>query len=442
MSDFNVVNNSEFMIEKIKERPVNRRKLMKRTLITASLAVMFGLIACFTFLLLEPVISNWLYPEEEAESVEFPEDEEEMSPEDMLEDKLPVLKTPPPEPVNAQLNQEQVDEILDSVELDKSHYVQLYDMMSEYVDELSRYMVTVTSVKADYDWLENSYERTNDTSGVIIARNNRELYILTNASSIRKADKIQVSFYNGKTAEAALTGKHTEMNLAVISVSLENLGTEEELEKITVALLGSSKSLNLVGSPIVALGSPMGKTESVGYGMITAVSEGTAYADYNYDILTTDIYGSQTAQGVLFNMNGQIVGIITSTKVNLDMRNIVTAYGISDLRQLISILSAGKQVPYLGIEGISVTMEANQELQIPYGAYVTDVINNSPAMLAGIQEGDIIIGMNDVSVDEYADLEKAMYNANSGDVVKLKVMRYSQGIYKEMDMDATLKGAE
>ena len=54
-----------FMIEKIKERPVNKKKLLRRTLITASMAVIFGLVACFTFLVLEPVISNWLYPEEE-----------------------------------------------------------------------------------------------------------------------------------------------------------------------------------------------------------------------------------------------------------------------------------------------------------------------------------------------------------------------------------------
>ena len=55
---------SDFMIEKIKERPLNKKKLLRRTLTTASMAVMFGLIACFTFLLLEPVFSNWLHPEE------------------------------------------------------------------------------------------------------------------------------------------------------------------------------------------------------------------------------------------------------------------------------------------------------------------------------------------------------------------------------------------
>ena len=79
---------SGFMIEKIKERPVNKKKLLRRTIITASMAVIFGLIACVTFLLLEPVISNLLHPEEEPQIVVFPEDQQEMSPEEMLADNM------------------------------------------------------------------------------------------------------------------------------------------------------------------------------------------------------------------------------------------------------------------------------------------------------------------------------------------------------------------
>lgn len=64
----------EFIKEKVKERPLNRKKLMRRTLLTASMAVIFGLIACFTFLVLEPVFSNLLYPEEEPQQVELKEE--------------------------------------------------------------------------------------------------------------------------------------------------------------------------------------------------------------------------------------------------------------------------------------------------------------------------------------------------------------------------------
>ena len=77
---------SDFLREKMKQRPVNKKKLLRRTIVTAVLAVVFGIVACLTFLLLEPVINNWLYPPEEAKEVQFPEETitEEMNPEDML----------------------------------------------------------------------------------------------------------------------------------------------------------------------------------------------------------------------------------------------------------------------------------------------------------------------------------------------------------------------
>ena len=59
----------EFMTEKVKERPLNKRKLMRKTLMTVFMAVIFGLIACLTFSVLEPVISNWLHPQEEIEKI-------------------------------------------------------------------------------------------------------------------------------------------------------------------------------------------------------------------------------------------------------------------------------------------------------------------------------------------------------------------------------------
>ena len=108
MSDLKQNNQNDFITEKIKVRPVNKKKLIRRTIITISMAIIFGLVACVTFLVLEPVISNWLYPKKEPETqtVRFPEDKEEMSPEEMLAENLPTESpeptpepTPTPEPV-------------------------------------------------------------------------------------------------------------------------------------------------------------------------------------------------------------------------------------------------------------------------------------------------------------------------------------------------------
>ena len=450
MSDFNTINNNDFMIEKIKERPINRKKLIRRTVTTVTMALIFGLVACFTILFLEPIISDYLYPEEEAEPITFVEDEEEMKPEDMLEEKETetIIHIIQQETVNPQLDQEQVDEILEAVALDKSHYIQLYDVMSEYVAELEQYMVTVTGVEEDQDWLANSYESTSNTYGVVIKKNNKDIFILTDYNTLKKAEEIQVTFYNGKKNKAVLLGMHTEMDIAILAVSQEEYGTEEEVGLLPEAPLGSSRSLLKVGDPIVALGSPMGVMDSVGYGMITAGKEETGLVDYNYNVIMTDIYGSQYARGILFNMAGEIVGVIAPTKIGTDMRNMVMAYGISDLKQMITYLSSGKQVPYLGIKGTSVAKDAtyinenNLEEKIPDGAYVTDVIMNSPAMLDGLQKGDIITGLDEFSIRNYSDFASAMYKFESGETVEVKLMRLSQGTYKEMSINVVLAGAQ
>ena len=445
MSDFNTINNNDFMIEKIKERPINRKKLIRRTVTTVTMAVIFGLVACFTILFLEPIISDYLYPKEEPEPITFVEDEDEMKPEDMLEEKETIVQQ---EPVNPQLDQNQVNEILEAVTLDKSHYIQLHEVMSEYVAELDQYMVTVTSVKEDQDWLANSYESTSNTFGVVIKKNNKDIFILTDYNTLKKAEKIKVTFHNGKKNDAVLIGNHTEMDIAILAVSQEAYGTEEEVGLLPEAPLGSSRSLLRVGDPIVALGSPMGVMDSLGYGMVTARKEETGMVDYNYNVIMTDIYGSQYARGILFNMAGEIVGVIAPTRTGTDMRNMVMAYGISDLKLMITALSSGKQVPYLGIKGTSVAKNAtyinenNQEEMIPSGAYVTDVIMNSPAMLEGLQKGDIIIGLDDFSIGNYSNFASAMYKFESGQTVEVTLMRLSQGTYKEMSMDIALTGAQ
>ncbi len=154
MPDLKQNGESDFITEQIKIKPVNRKKLIRRTIITVAMAVIFGLVACVTFLILEPVISNWLYPKEERkpEIVEFPEDGDEMRPEDMLAENLPTESpgpTPDPTPEPEQervLLEEQIREILGEMPLELNDYKELYTAMAGYVDELSQYMVTVTAV--------------------------------------------------------------------------------------------------------------------------------------------------------------------------------------------------------------------------------------------------------------------------------------------------------
>lgn len=432
---------SDFMIEKIKERPVNKKKLIRRTATTAAMAVIFGLIACVTFLILEPVISNWLYPEEEPAPIEFPEDREEMAPEDMLSENNPLDG----EEGNISLEQNQIEEILSGMVLDKENYKQIYSALSTYVTELNHSMVTVMGVSSNLDWFNNVEESRNQSSGVIIANNGKELLVLVDYTPLRRAESLTLSFTyldnagSSYQVGAELKGMDVTSNLAVLSVNLSDL-SEEMLEEgsIAIAPLGSSNLRSIVGTPVVALGSPMGSSGSLGYGMITASTAQNSHADTNYKLLQTDIYGSPNAGGVLFNLQGQVIGIITGQRASADMKNIVTAYGITELKKSIEKMSNGEKIAYLGISGIDVSSEANAELGVPYGAFVREVAMNSPSMQAGIQQGDVITSFGEYNVRNYNDYITALMQAQPGSGVELTVMRPAQGEYKEMKIRVTL----
>lgn len=438
MSDNTQNKQSDFIIEKMKERPVNKKKLLRRTVITAAMAVIFGLIACFTFLVLEPVFSNWLYPEEEPQTVVFPEEYDEMSPEDMLVEEEDSLHEALESVI---LEDEQIQKILDSINLDKNNYVQLYSSMKNYSAELSKSMVTVTSVESDTDWLNDTYESEGTTYGVILANNGKEYLILTDKDTIRKAESITVTFFDESKAQAEVKQTDSETGLAVVAVPLSEL-TEETIENTTVAPLGTSNMKKLVGVPVVALGCPMGTVGSVQYGMISAAGHMLSKVDANYKLLTTDMYGSINSLGVLFNMQGQIIGIITPNRISSDMKNAVTAIGISELRKLIENMTNGKETAYLGISGMDVTAEASEELGVPLGAYVKEVEMNSPAMLAGIQRGDVIVSIDGSAIGSFTQYTATLRQLSVGTEVTLMVQRPVQGGYREIEMKMTLEAAK
>lgn len=439
MSDSEKNKQGDFLIEKIKERPINKRKLLRRTIITAAMAVIFGLIACFTFLVLEPVISAFLYPEEEPQIVVFPEDQQEMSPEEMLSDNMQAENQEQKEEEEpAGLVQEQIEKILSGIVLDREHYKQLYSSLSEYVEEMNQYMVTITGVTSDIDWFNNVQEQSNQSFGIIIANNGKELLILTDDSSIEDAEKLSLSFYNGVHAEADVKQRDSFTGLAVISVDLNSLPQEKRKDIVKIAALGSSNAKNLVGTPVIAVGSPMGASGSVGYGMITAVSSQSDVSDRNYKLLLTDIYGSQNAGGVLFNLQGQVIGIITGNRAFSDMKNVISAYGITELKKIIEKMSNGTEIAYLGIKGVDVTKEAYEELSVPYGAYVKEVDMDSPAMLAGIQQGDVLVAVNDRNISSFSEYTAILLQLEAGTAADFKIMRQSQGEYKEMILNITL----
>ncbi len=417
----------DFMKEQIKERPLNKKKLLRRTAMTVSMAVLFGLVACLTVLVLEPVFNNWLYPEETAENITFPPDTEEILPEDMALDDAELEQEEPEESTT------ETEERIDELEI----YRKTAGRLQALAQEVSCSLVTVTGVTSDKDWFDNMYESKGQTTGVIVTNNGREYLVLAAAAPVKTVQTIRVTFCDNSQAQAQIKMVDPVTGLAVLAIDNKEIGSGT-LDLITAASLGSSNYASLTGSPVIALGSPAGVSGSVMYGVATSSGNILNTVDSRYKLITTDMYGSPDSTGVLVNLQGQVIGVIDQRYNEAGMENMISALGISELKATIERLSNGKSQAYMGIYGTDVTQEANESMQVPYGAYVTEIEMDSPAMQAGIQSGDVIISLNGRTVDSYEDYIMALSDSIPGSTVNVTLMRMNQDEYQSISFLAPL----
>ena len=416
----------EIIRERIKTRPINQKKLFRRTLITAAMAVIFGVLACITFLVLEPIFSNLLTPQDEpaAKDIEIPLDKEETLPKDMLlEDEVetaaPIIIREEAETIPA----------LDS-------YSNLYGELYNLSREVRKSVVTVTGVNQNVDWFDNEYERKGVTSGLIVANNGVELLILTDYAVIDDSENIKVTFFNDITVEGTIKETDKNTGLAVVAIANENLPSVL-LDEALIANLGNSRTNRLLAAPVIAVGHPLGKVDSVEYGMITSKSNTMNRIDNNYEILTTDMYGDEDSNGVIFNLSGEVVGIIYQRGPAAAGRSTISLLGISDIKKTIERMSNGKVRAYLGVTGTDVTMEAINK-GVPAGAYVTGIEMDSPAMMAGIQSGDVIVKVDGYDITTFAVLTEAIVAHAPEEEAEITIRRMNGEEYTDVTIKVQL----
>lgn len=424
MEDFEQNQNYEMIKERMKERPINRKKLMRRTMITVSMAVIFGAFACITFLVLEPVFSNLLYPEPAPEVVELPKEEDEILPEDML-----ITEEKPPQQVQSTIIQKDSDVM--------EEYISTYQRLYEITTDFRYSMVTVTGVSQDVDWFNNEYESKGLHSGIVFASTSKQFLILVDSLEMEKAEEITITFQNGEAVTGTYVQQDKNTGLSVIAVSLGDI-SEETMDNVRIARLGSSKPASLLATPVIVVGRPFGNTESVAYGMIASKGTILNMADCNYELLTTDIYGSEEATGFILNTYGEVLGIINQDYNVKASGNLISAIGITEVKDTLERMSNGQELAYLGINGIDVTIEANESLGVPLGAYVTEIVMDSPAMKAGIQSGDIITGISGVEITSFKQYTQALSEYEPEETVEVVINRQGAEGYREITIPIIL----
>lgn len=446
MDENNKEENKEFtfITEKIKEKPVNKKKMAKSVLTIILLGLIFGVVSAISYTVGVHHMKDVIYPvtpekinfDDIVSSDEAVSEDEVISVEVVSDDSLESGDVDEEEQEPMQQVIHNVNNYVEKVGLDINDYEKLYDSLYQIAKNASASIVQVKGVASDTDWFSNTYKSSKVSSGLIIANNKKELLILINRDVVSDAEEIHVIFPDGAKAIATEKKYDPNTNLAILAVELVDLKSDT-VGSISMAKL-STFGAEPVGKNVIAVGSPLGVENSIAYGVITSSAGIKQLRDSDVHILTTDIYGSKNGSGVLVDLEGNVVGIISQSDANSDTPNIVKAYSIPDIKNSIERMSNGQDRAYLGIYGTDVTEEIAEEQGIPNGAYVTEIAMDSPAMDCGIQSGDVITMIGTTDVGDFKDFKIAMNKSQPGDETVITVKRYARGEYIEMTFDVVL----
>ena len=285
--------------------------------------------------------------------------------------------------------------------------------------------------REEEDWDAEATGITSSVSGVITADNGQELLIFASESVCEDAEEWQVEFVDGTSYKASVKSRDKNSGFAVFSVAKNEL-SDATWNAIHVAELGNS-NLAAQGDGVIALGNTLGYEDGVSYGIISSTEYQQKFRDGECGVIGTDISGSDGATGILFNMDGEVIGMISDDIWEDKGDHTVNAYAISDLKSRIQLMANGESVPYIGVYGTTVTGELQQNEGMPSGLYVIEVDPDSPAMAAGIQSGDIIWQVSGESVSSMSSYEKAVLEEKSDAVIRVKGKRKGADGYVDLD---------
>ena len=330
-----------------------------------------------------------------------------------------------------------VDGETDAEEKDSSlkNYEALYQDMLEVTEKPKRALVTVIGITNQMDYFNQNYENQQQISGLIVADNGQDLFILTEYRIVENVERIQVTFWDETMVDATYQRHDPSTGLTIVKVDESKLD-EETRDGLAVAPLGSSYLVSQ-GDPVVAVGSPVGYSNSIAYGVVTSVTNKISALDNEYNLLTTDILGSTDGSGILVNLDGEIVGIIAQS-YSAKGNNVVTGIAISQIKKLIENLSNNVSRAYIGIRGQDVTEELSDKTGIPKGVLISRVADDSPAMMAGMKEYDVIVKLGEHKVETIKQYHEQLGKYSTGDVVTVTAMRKGAEGYAEMTFDVTM----
>lgn len=330
--------------------------------------------------------------------------------------------------------------------------------VSDIVESCMASIVSITNIAVEevqtYYYGVQEYETEGAGTGIIIAQNDEELLIATNSHVVADTVELTVGFTvdaedpDDLVVPAKIKGMDKSYELAVVAVQLSDI-PEEVRTQLKIATLGSSDELK-VGQAAIAIGNALGYGQSVTSGIISALNREITIDSFTNEVILTDAainFGN--SGGALLNAKGQVIGINVAKEAGTGTDSmgysipIDTAIPVlqklinKETRDQMSDVERG----YMGATVVNVTDDAKELYNMPQGAFVYEVSEDSAAEKAGIKKGDVITKFDGESVTSSDDLIEKMRYYGVGETVTVEIQTANNGTYEAHEVEVTLQGA-
>lgn len=397
-----------FLKETVKDEQVTGKRIWRAACQTIGKGLVFGVAACLAFCVLRPFAEDVF--SKEKETISIPKDEVKEAEAEETEKET-------------------------SLKLTLDNYREMNEALYEVAKEARNCVVEISAKDEQHNWKEEE-SASSSVSGIIVWNKGTELLLLAPYGELGMNGGFLVQFSDESVCEASLRTVDKNLKFAIFTVEKSRLQSST-LGKIKTATLGNSYLLGK-GDSVIALGMPFGYHDGMGVGVISSTEQALTVADHKYGIMMTDITAASQGSGVLFNIDGDVVGIVDQKYTNTTDAGLVSGYSISEIKSEIELLSNGKGIPYLGIVGVEVTEQISEKEGIPVGLYVKEVEADSPAMEAGIQCGDVVIRMKGTEIISQKTYSKTLMDTAVGEQVKILVKRQGTKEYEEIPFEAVV----
>ena len=420
---------NDFIREKIKDKPINKKRILIKISFSALCGLIFGLVACIVF-----VTFSSFYKKVNGIGVTSSEKETQGNDLNIVGETEGGTDNTSEDSQNSPTEGQPVVPPTQSLTIED--YQTLQNQLYAIGNLANKSIVTVNTFTSDTDWFNVSYETEGQGSGVIIAETTKKILVLTEKKVIADVDKLSVTFIDDSVAEASVLKMDPNTGLAIVTVEKSAL-SDATLKNIALATFADTSYVRN-GTLVIALGSPLGTNYSILTGNITSTNNEISTLDTNFKVFTTDIVADKNGSGILINTEGKVLGMVMQDYSAAQAENTLTAIAISDIQPIIKLLEEGEDIPYMGLHVSTITQKLMANYGLPKGVYIKEVAIDSPAMEAGLQSGDVVTRINGVEIANVTNYRDTLYGLTPDHTYEVTVKRKGVSEYKTLTYKVTI----